>query len=335
MRSKAAACDKIEVLSSFYDAYSCAEGVWRILLDVYDEPVSREFLKAGCVCRGGAGVGGRCGVVASAIQFLSYIGGRQSPDEDYEALLGWSRKIHEAFQTDLGAYDCEYLWAKVEQEIQDKYRVEWDQCVIREGLLSIRGLVHDAYVDLKGAKQRVSLESGVDMVVPEQSVHASIMSYSNEAETLERVLAGYEVYVENGLTCSEAALRALLDGFGIEWSEREKQVATVYARGSGVGDRCGVLEAALQLLSVGYGRIVRRVGDNEDRMLSIVLHQKVASACGSCFCRDLTDMHEGVERECPVARDVLRVCTSLLCSADGILREGYSEFCALTKEEFY
>ena len=320
---------KVVLLGSFYGSYACSDGTWRILLDTYDEMITRDFLKVGSINRGGAAVDGRCGIVASAIAFLSYIGGRVTPDEDISRLEYWSKKVHEEFARQLGYYSCGELWPDVEEKIERKELIRWTSCIICEGLPAISDIVYDAYIDLKSNKLNQTDE--VCNVEDSEGFYPE----KTEEELVRIVLERSREYKKLGFTCSEAALRALLEGFEIEWSDKEKQIGSIYSRGSFIGDRCGILEVALLIVSYKYGRNDCRRKHLEDRMLSRKLHQRVDAELGSTFCGKLTGAEKDVEYTCLCMEKILEICTRFIFHADQMVKDELEAFIVETEGKLY
>lgn len=321
---------KIKMLSNFYGSYACSEGIWRILLDVYDEEVTRDFLKVGSINRGGAAVDGRCGVVASAVSFLSYIAGRKSVDEDETRLEYWTKKIQETFEQQFGSSECGELWPKIEWKIKNKEFVSWTGCIIYEGLMAISDVVYDAYFELKQGKQE---SAELELQYIEQQIEEP--AETDEEEVVKYVLNKNHTYQKQGYVCSESALRALLDGFHIPWNLKEKQIASVYQKGCFTGGRCGIIEVGLLILSYKYGREDCREKYLVDRMLSRKLHSVVEESVNSTFCKNLTDLKDGIEKNCPYMDKVLNVVARLIYEADQIIETELEDFCRKVEGELF
>lgn len=329
IRTKEDVKRKIKMLSNFYGSYACSEGIWRILLDVYDEEVTREFLKVGSINRGGAAVDGRCGVVASAVAFLSYVAGRSSVDEDGTRLEYWAKKIQKTFEQQFGSSECGELWPKIEWKIENKEFVSWTGCIIYEGLLAISDVVYDAYFELKQGKQE---STEFEMQNIEQQMEEPDVA---DEEVVKYVLNKNHTYQKQGYVCSESALRALLDGFHIPWNQKERQIASVYQKGCFTGGRCGIIEVGLLILSYKYGREDCREKYLTDRMLSRKLHSKVEENVNSTFCKNLTGMKAGVEKNCPYMDKVLETVTRLIYEADQIIETELEDFRREVEGELY
>lgn len=330
IRTKEDVKRKIKMLSSFYGSYACSEGIWRILLDVYDEEVARDYLKIGSIHRGGAAVDGRCGVVASAVAFLSYVAGRSSADEDNTRLEYWAKKIQDTFQQKFGTCDCGELWPKVEKQIENKELVPWTSCVIYEGLLTISDVVYDAYFDLKRRKIE---EPALKEVVKNDWTEE--IDRTKPEEVVNYVLNQNRKYQKVGYVCSESALRALLDGFGISWTEKEKQIASIYSKGCFTGGRCGIVEVGLIILSYKYGREDCREKYMADRMLSRKLHAAVEEKVGSTGCKELTKIQKDVEKSCPYMDKILEVVTLFIYQSEQMIKSELEDFCKKVEGELY
>lgn len=330
IRTKEDVKRKIKILCNFYGSYACSEGIWRILLDVYDEEVTKDFLKVGSINRGGAAVDGRCGVVASAVAFLSYVAGRSSADEDSTRLEYWTKRIQETFEETFGTSECGELWPKVEQKIQNKELVPWTGCVIYEGLLAISDVVYDAYFELK--KQKIDTVTFEPTNVNNKKHEPDRTKFD---EVVQYILNKNQEYQKQGYVCSESALRALLDGFHISWTSKEKQIASAFQKGCFTGGRCGIVEAGLLILSYKYGREDCREKYMADRMMSRRLHEAVEKATGSTFCRDLTGMKTDVEKNCPHMNQLLEEVARVIYEADHILETELKSFCREVEGELY
>lgn len=310
-------CRKIKQLCFFYEGFSCAERTWRILFDVFDEDISKEFLRVGSINRGGALVGTRCGIVASAIMFLSYIGGRENPQESYEKLSSWVPRIEKTFTKSMGACECGTLWPEVERKIAQQELIPWTQCIIYEGIACISGDMFKAYTELKAMNPYLTTEMCGCPAEYEHSTHA-LRKPHNRQETTQLITTATDRlhdYLDQGFLCSEAGLRALLDIFGITWTEQEKRIATAFAFGSFTGYRCGIVEAAMLIVSYEYAQLDCRRNNETDRHLAQDLHNAMKAAFGSFLCADLrqTSACSG-QTSCERIDDILAVVVSTLCN---------------------
>lgn len=319
MRSKQEVKERIEKLVYYYESYSCSEGVLRILTDVYDELLPPEVLRLGSINRGGACVDGRCGILESTMLFLSYIYGRNNSDDDYLRLEYWIDKIHDKFNETMCGYTCRDIWYPTNEKISKGEFIPKTHCIISEGLIAISDLIYDAYQDLRNYTNHESKNN-----FREDNDFGLKNIY--KVNVCNSVIARSKQYIEMGYICSEAALRALVDEMGFNWSEQQKKIATVYQKGGAFGDRCGVIEVVLLLLSDRYGRLDSREMNLQDRMLSRRLHEIVTDKVGSVLCRELVDIKRGIESNCPKMEAVIKIAVDFIEDADTIIANELDSF---------
>lgn len=304
MKTKEEVREKIKYLCWYYESYSCSEAVWRILADVYDVMIPPDYLKISSINRGGACAGGRCGILESTIAFLSYIYGRENSEEEYVQLMYWSEEIHKCFIKQMHYTSCDNIWEALQNAIAvGKFKPK-THCIIYEGLVGISDVVYDAYMSLKRTRE-AELYEKCEM--------SSIKEKCN-------------YYLRQNYVCSEAALRAILEKYDIEWTNQQKRVATIFQKGAAIGDRCGVIEVALLVLSYKYGRLDSREENLQDRLLARRLLEYVRNELGSCQCSQLTDMSEGIEKQCPRIYEVLDLCEEIFDNADDIIKNELKDF---------
>lgn len=317
MKTKQETKDSIRRLAYYFESYSCSEATLRILSIAYDDLLSPDVLRLGSINRGGACVDGRCGILESTMLFLSYTFGRSTPSEDYSRLAIWIERIHRCFNESMDGYTCREIWYPTDEKINSGEFIPHTHCIIYEGLEAISDVIYDAYIDLNSARNNSNMPYEVD----ENDKCESLRS-----DTSDSLSDKVEHYLREGYVCSEVAIRALSDVLNLHWSDSILRIATAYQRGGAFGDRCGVLETVLLILSYKYGRMDSRETNLQDRMLSRRFHESVKKKLGGTNCSELSGAIPGTERVCPVIIDILELAVPFVKNADCIIEKELDSF---------
>ncbi len=145
-------------------------------------------------------------------------------------------------------------------------------------------------------------------------------------EILEEAAGRCEGYRLKGYHCSESSLRACSEVLKIPLSEEILRVSSGFrGGGGGYGDRCGVVEAGIILISHRYGRIDPEVDVSGYSYLIRLLHDRFNEVMGGYYCRILQPFAyylSGPAQNCShVYRKGARIVTKLLLEADQLIRE--------------
>jgi C_GCAxxG_C_C family probable redox protein len=144
-------------------------------------------------------------------------------------------------------------------------------------------------------------------------------------EILIKVSNRCESYRLKGYHCSESTLRACADILNLDIPEVLYKVSSGFrGGGGGYGERCGVVEAGILLISFLYGRI----DPNEDiakySQLICILHDRFLAELGSYTCRVLMPFakHISPDQSCSyVYKKGAMVVARLLLESEGLLAE--------------
>jgi C_GCAxxG_C_C family probable redox protein len=145
-------------------------------------------------------------------------------------------------------------------------------------------------------------------------------------EILKEAADKCDAYRLLGFHCSESSLRACSEVLGIRLPEGILRMSSGFrGGGGGYGDRCGVTEAGILLISYRYGRTDPRVDVSDYSYLVRLLHERFNEELGSYYCRVLRPFAfelSGEARNCShVYRQGSRIVTKLLLEADRLIRE--------------
>jgi len=129
-----------------------------------------------------------------------------------------------------------------------------------------------------------------------------------------------------GYHCSESSLRACAEVLGIRLPEEVLRISSGFrGGGGGYGDRCGVTEAGIILISYRYGRTDPEVDVSGYSYLIRLLHQRFNTELGSCYCRILKPFAyylSGSAQNCShVYVKGAQIVAKLLLEADRLIRE--------------
>lgn len=312
MKTKQEIKESIRKLAYYFESYSCSEATLRILSVAYDVLLSPDVIKLGSINRGGACVDGRCGILESAMLFLSYTFGRSTPSADYSRLAMWIERIHSCFNESMGGYTCREIWYPTDEKIRSGEFVPHTHCIIYEGLEAISDTIYDAYMDLSSGRDNKDWKEEVK----DNKVSSDLCVHKSESMS-EKVKS----YFQEGYVCSEAAIRILSDVLDLRWNDSVLRIATAYQRGGAFGDRCGVIEIVLLILSHLYGRMDSRETNLQDRMLSRRFHEAVREKLSGTNCRELSGAISGTEKMCPAVLEILELAVPFIKNADDIIEK--------------
>ena len=121
--------------------FSCAESCIRTLFYMFDESPDIEILRATSSFRGGAGIDGKCGIVESALAFLSYFLAKQNLDVTQEALTGYAKDLQKDFSDKFGSVQCPVIWGKVLAAHGDIDTNGNVPCIIKEGTVQVAACI--------------------------------------------------------------------------------------------------------------------------------------------------------------------------------------------------
>ncbi len=135
-----------------------------------------------------------------------------------------------------------------------------------------------------------------------------------------------EAYRQRGYHCSESVIRACSDVLGLRLPEELLRVSSGFrGGGGGYGDRCGVVEAGIILISYRYGRTDPETDVSGYSYLVRVLHERFNKELGSFYCRILKPFAyylSGSAQNCShVYVKGAQIVMQLLLEADRLIRE--------------
>lgn len=134
-----------------------------------------------------------------------------------------------------------------------------------------------------------------------------------------------EGYRLQGFHCSESAIRSCAEVLNITLPEELLKVSSGFrGGGGGYGDRCGVIEAGIILISYLYGRTDPENDVSDYSYLIRVLHNRFIEELGSYTCRVLKPFAfhlSGTERNCSyVYKKGAAIIAKTLLEAEELLR---------------
>ncbi len=135
-----------------------------------------------------------------------------------------------------------------------------------------------------------------------------------------------EGYRLQGYHCSESAVRACSELLGLRLPEEILRVSSGFrGGGGGYGDRCGVVEAGIILISYRYGRSDPGADVSGFSYLIRLLHERFNKELGSYYCRVLKPFAyylSGSAQNCShVYIKGAEIVMKLLLEADRLIRE--------------
>jgi C_GCAxxG_C_C family probable redox protein len=168
---------------------------------------------------------------------------------------------------------------------------------------------------------------------------ASKKSFPREAQDLEIMLRRCrmenivkaavdrcEAYRLMRYHCSESSIRACSEVLNIPLPDEILRISSGFRGGGGAyGDRCGVTEAGIMLISLLYGRTDPKVDCSEYSYLIRLLHERFNKELGSYYCRILRPFAyylSGPDENCAhVYRKGTEIVTRLLLEADQLIKD--------------
>lgn len=133
-------------------------------------------------------------------------------------------------------------------------------------------------------------------------------------------------YKHMGFHCSESMIRAVPLALGMSLPTDVIRCACgFFGGGGGTGDRCGIIEVGIMLLSYLYARMHPMQSENNMRVLVGRLQDEFRKEIGSIYCRDIKPAAVarcGIEMGCEetYAKGAALV-TKIILDADKILAE--------------
>ena len=107
--------DRVKKLSKEYKlkGYHCSESIIRSINDAFELNMSDDLLRSVCGFRGGGGgYRDRCGIIESGMMLISYIYGRDNPEEEVWKYSYLIRVLHERFKEHFGTIYCRDIYFK-------------------------------------------------------------------------------------------------------------------------------------------------------------------------------------------------------------------------------
>ena len=121
--------------------FSCAESCIRTLFYMFDEFPDIEILRATSTFRGGSGIDGKCGIVESALVFLSYFLAKQNLDIPQEVLTEYAKALQKDFSDEFSSIQCPVIWEKVLAAHSDMDTNGNVPCIIKEGTAQVAACI--------------------------------------------------------------------------------------------------------------------------------------------------------------------------------------------------
>jgi C_GCAxxG_C_C family probable redox protein len=135
-----------------------------------------------------------------------------------------------------------------------------------------------------------------------------------------------EGYRLRGYHCSESAIRACSEVLNITLPEEILRMSSGFrGGGGGYGDRCGVTEAGIMLISYLHGRTDPTTDVSDYSYLIRILHERFNQEMGSYYCRVLRPFAyylSGSEQNCShVYKKGAEIVMKLLLEADRLIKK--------------
>jgi C_GCAxxG_C_C family probable redox protein len=145
-------------------------------------------------------------------------------------------------------------------------------------------------------------------------------------EIVKRAVEKCEAYRLMRYHCSESSLRACADVLNIKLPEEILRMSSGFrGGGGGYGDRCGVTEAGIMLISLLYGRTDPLADVSGYSYLTRVLHERFNQELGSYYCRVLRPFAfylSGPAQNCShVYQKGTEIVIRLLLEADQLIKD--------------
>jgi C_GCAxxG_C_C family probable redox protein len=148
----------------------------------------------------------------------------------------------------------------------------------------------------------------------------------NVEEKLQAATEKSESYRVMGYHCSESCIRACSEVLGIKLPEELLRISSAFrGGGGGYGDRCGMVEAGMMLITYRYGRIDPKVDVSDYSYLIRILHDRFLKELGGFHCRILKPFAyylSGEAQNCShVYKKGAAIVMKLLLEADQLIKE--------------
>ena len=145
-------------------------------------------------------------------------------------------------------------------------------------------------------------------------------------DVVENAVARCEEYRLKKYHCAESSIRACSEVLNIKLSDDILRIASGFrGGGGGYGDRCGVLESGIMLISFLYGREKSNVDVSNYSYLIRVLHDRFNAELGGYYCRGLRPYAyrlSGEQQNCGyIYRKGTEIVAQLLTEADRLIKE--------------
>lgn len=145
-------------------------------------------------------------------------------------------------------------------------------------------------------------------------------------EIVQIAVKKVDEYREKKYHCSESGIRACSEALNIQLSADILRIASGFrGGGGGYGDRCGILEAGIILVSLLHGRSNSSIDVSGYSYLVRLLHDRFNEELGGYYCRNLRPFAyrvSGEEQDCSyVYRKGAEIVTRLLLDAERLIRE--------------
>lgn len=129
----------------------------------------------------------------------------------------------------------------------------------------------------------------------------------------------------NGFHCSESSIRAISDVLELNISDEILRVSSGFrGGGGGYGDRCGILETGIIIISYLYGRTDPDACTDGYSYLVRLLHKRFMERLGSIYCRDLLPKaleETAPDGNCsPVYKKATEIVMTLLLEAKELIK---------------
>jgi C_GCAxxG_C_C family probable redox protein len=135
-----------------------------------------------------------------------------------------------------------------------------------------------------------------------------------------------EAYRLKGFHCSESVIRACSEVLNIQLPEEILRMSSGFrGGGGGYGDRCGVTEAGIMLISYLYGRTDPAADVSGYSYLVRILHERFNKELGGYYCRVLRPFAfylSGSAQNCShVYKKGAEIVMTLLLEAERLIKE--------------
>jgi C_GCAxxG_C_C family probable redox protein len=145
-------------------------------------------------------------------------------------------------------------------------------------------------------------------------------------EVVEKAVELVEGYRLKKYHCAESSIRACSEALGIKLSDDILRIASGFrGGGGGYGDRCGILESGIILVSLLYGRDNSSIDVSGYSYLVRLLHDRFNEELGGYYCRNLRPFAyrvSGTAQNCGyVYHKGAEIVTRIMVDAERLIRE--------------